>query len=105
MENIIYGFGIAFLIVLITMEISCYFVYGGFITKEVEEIYMNLDESKLRLNSYNASILSTNRYITNVPFSLFTKYHIEDLGRIPRWSKLHKQVNRYFSIALRNEMK
>ena len=39
MENIIYGFGIAFLIVLITMEISCYFVDNGFIV----DIITNFD--------------------------------------------------------------
>jgi hypothetical protein len=84
------------------IEFANFLVYGGFVSKKITDVYMNLDESKLRLNQFNPSILSTNCYITNVPFSIFSKYHIEGLGTIPRWSKLHKRVNEYFAIACRN---
>lgn len=84
------------------MEFATLIVYGGFVSKQITDVYMNLDESKLRLNQFNPSILSTNHYITNVPFSVFSKYHIEGLGTVPRWSKLHKKINEYFAIACRN---
>jgi len=84
------------------MEFATFMVYGGFVSKQITDVYMNLDESKLRLNKFNPSILSTNRYITNVQFSIFSKYHIEGLGTVPRWSKLHKRINEYFAIACRN---
>lgn len=84
------------------MEFATFMTYGGFVSKQITDVYMNLDESKLRLNQFNPSILSTNCCITHVPFSLFSKYHISGFGTIPRWSKLHKRVNEYFAIACRN---
>ena len=84
------------------MEFATFIVYGWFVSKQITDVYMNLDESKLRLNQFNPSILETNCYITNVPFSIFSKYHIEGLGTVPRWSKLHKRINEYFAIACRN---
>lgn len=85
------------------MELVTFVIYGGFVSKHIADVYMILDESKLRLNQFNPSILATNRYISNVPFSLFSKYYINGLGTVPRWSKLHKRVNEYFAIAVRNQ--
>lgn len=95
---------IYFLLGLIAiMEFASLCVYGWFVSKEVTEVYMNLDESKLRLNQFNPSIIvGQPAYITNIPFSLFAKYHIEGLGTIPRFSKLEKRVKQYYAIALRN---
>ena len=84
------------------MEFATFMTYGGFVSKQITDVYMNLDESNLRLNQFDPSILNTHTYITNVPFSVFSKYHISGLGTIPRWSKLHKIVNEYFAIACRN---
>jgi hypothetical protein len=84
------------------MEFSTFVTYGGFVSKQITEVYMNLDESKLSLNQFNPSILNTKYYITNIHFSIFSKYYIHGLGTIPRWSKLHKRVNEYFAIACRN---
>lgn len=96
--NIIY-----FLFGLVTLnEFINFIVYGGFVSKQVTDVYMNLDESELRLNQFDPSILSTNCHISNVGFSVFSKYYIYKLGTIPRWSKLHKRVNEYFAIACRN---
>lgn len=83
-------------------EFATFMIYGGFVSKQITDVYMNLDESKLSLNEFNPSILSTNCYIANVSFSIFSKYYISELGTIPRWSKLHKRVNEYFAIACRN---
>jgi len=84
------------------MELSTFIIYGGFISKQIEEVYMDLDESALRLNPYDHGILCTNPYIASVPFSVFAKYHISGIGRVPRWSKLHKRINEYFAIAAKN---
>lgn len=88
---------------ILIMEFATFCVYGSFVSKNVTEVYMNLDEKKLRLNQYNPSIIvGQPAYITNVPFSLFAKYHIEGLGTIPRFSKLEKRVEEYYAIALKN---
>lgn len=84
-------------------EFSTFMTYGWFVSKEVTEVYMNLDESKLRLNRFNPSIISgLPAYIAIIHFSLFSKYHIEGLGVIPRFSQLEKRVKQYYAIALMN---
>lgn len=88
--------------IVAVMELATLIVYSGFVSKQIRDVYMNLDESELRLNEFNPSILNTKFYITNVPFSIFSKYHISGLGTIPRWSKLHKRVKEYFVIACKN---
>lgn len=84
------------------MQLATFITYGGFVSKQITDEYMNLDESELRLNTLNPSILSTNCCIATVPFSIFSKYYINGQGTVPRWSKLHKRINEYFAIACRN---
>jgi hypothetical protein len=90
------------LILVGVLEFATFSVYGSFVSKQITNVYMNLDESKLRLNPFNPSILSTPCFISNVPLGIFSKYYISGLGTIPRWSKLHNRVNQYFAIAARN---
>ena len=94
---------------VIINEFSICSVYGGFISKEVEDVFMNLDENTLRLSSINSAILSTTHftswYISTIGASLFSKYHISGLGTVPRWSKLHKRIDQYYVIAIKNGMK
>jgi predicted membrane channel-forming protein YqfA (hemolysin III family) len=91
------------------VEFATFITYDGFVSKQIADLYMNLDESKLRLNLFAPSILdySINKYfyIAKLPFSILSKYHIQGLGAIPRWSKLHKRVNEYFVIACENSLK
>lgn len=84
-------------------EFVTYIVYGGFVSKSVSEEYMNLDISKLRFNSFDSSIimivdqsLSDPFYIDKVPVSVFSKYHINELGTVPRWSKLSKRIDEFY---------
>lgn len=84
------------------MEFASLCVYGWFVSKEITEVYMNLDESKLRLNQFNPSIISGQPAYISTHFSLFAKYHIEGLGIVPRFSKLEKRINQYYAIALKN---
>lgn len=91
--------------IIAVAEFATFVTCGGFVSKQITDMYMNLDESKLRLNQFNSSILSTNPYISKVPFSFFSKYYIHGLGTIPRWSKLHKRVNEYFVIAIKNNLR
>jgi hypothetical protein len=92
------------IILIVVMEFATILTFGWFIPKKTRDVFMNLDESKLRLNMFNPSILSTKYPITNLPFSLFSKYYIKGVGTIPRWTKLHKKVNHYFLTAIKNEI-
>lgn len=94
------------IIFIAVLEFANFVVYGGFVSAEIEEFYMNVDESKISINSYNHSIFYPHghrgQYTTNLPFSVFSKYHIDGVGTVPRWSKLHKRLKEYHVIALKN---
>lgn len=92
------------IVLMVISEISSFSVYGKFVSKEVEDIYMKLDESKLRLNSLNPQILSTTYFIAPIPFGILCKYYINGIGSVPRWSRLHKRITQYYVIALKNEI-
>lgn len=91
-----------FIIVIFCFEVGTLIVYGGFVAKEVAEVYMNLDETQLTLNKSYPHILNTNCFIAPLPFSIFSKYYINGLGTVPRWSKLHRRINEYYAIAAKN---
>lgn len=99
------------LLFLFIWEFSVFCVYGKFISKQTTDEFMNLDQSKLSINQYNSSILMDwskyplARGISTLPFSIFSKYYINDIGIIPRWSKLHKQIKLYYEVAKQNSLK
>lgn len=39
------------LVLLISIEVAAFIVYGRFVSKQTTDTYMNLDESKLELRS------------------------------------------------------
>jgi hypothetical protein len=85
------------LLTVAIIELVTSSVYGSFVSKQITDTYMDLDESKLRLNMYDSTILGTGKnFISTLPFSIFSKYYINNVGVIPRWSRLHKKVNEYF---------
>jgi len=80
------------LAMIIIAELSTFLTYGWFVSKKVTETYMNLDEDELELNIYDPSILIIgNTFISTNLFSFTSKYHIDDLGVVPRFSKLEKK--------------
>ena len=84
-------------------EIPTFLTYGGFISGHIAESLMHLNEGELRLNMYNPSILATTPYISTHG-SVFSKYHVENLGVVFRWSKLHKRIEEYYAIAIKNQI-
>jgi len=73
--------------------------YGRFISKKDAEEFMYLDENKLSKNPFNSYMLKTGKtFISNVPFNFFSKYYIDGVGVILRWSKLHKKVEEYYEM-------
>jgi hypothetical protein len=87
------------IVLLIIVEIATYITYDGYISKKVEEKFMNLNEKEISLNYLNPSIISTTPFITT-HFSMLSKYYICGLGSVPRWSKLHKRIGEYYEIGL-----
>lgn len=79
-------------------ELIGFSVYGFPVSKETAKLFMDIPQRKL--NPYNMSILTGSPYIAKVSFSLFTKYYIDGVGTVWRWSKLHKRIEEYYKIAL-----
>jgi len=94
---------IAFAIVLVSLELATFLTYGWFVGKHHQSKYINLKKEDIRLNMFDSSIimigdidLMKGSCISLVYFSLFSKYYIEGIGLVPRWSKLHKKINEYY---------
>lgn len=92
------------LVFIAIFEIATAIVYGLPVSKQITDVYMNLDKTTLRLNMFDPSILSIQPFIATVPFSLVAKYYIKGIGVVPRWSKLHKRINEYYAIAAKNSL-
>lgn len=75
---------------------------GRFIPKKIRNAFMHLDTTKMRLNRYDPSILNLNKnmWVTNTPLSILSKYYINNFGTVPRWSKLHREIERYYEEVL-----
>ena len=96
--------GIFLMILLIISEVVNFNTYGSFINKQKQNRYMNLNKDEYAINSYDNSILSIpGTFISNVPFGIFAKYYIYEVGIVTRWSKLHKKINEYYKIGLEKE--
>ena len=92
-------------LLMISWELIHFRVHGGFVSKQVSEEFMNLDESRLTLNPYDNGILLTTPFIASHGFAFLSKYYIGGIGRVPRWSKLHKRIEEYYAIAIKNQNK
>lgn len=96
--------GIFLMILVIVTQCVYHLVYGSYINKQKQNRYMNLNNDEYRINSFDNSILSIpGTFISNVPFGIFAKYYIYEIGMVLRWSKLHKKINEYYKIGLKKE--
>ena len=97
MSSILLVLGRTALIFFVAFEISSYATYGKMIS---DNKIPNLDDYVL--NTVNPSIMLNHKvnygrfYITDSPFPLLSKYHVSGIGRVPRWSDGHKQIERKF---------
>ena len=93
---------VIFIIYVLASELANYEVYKWFMTEEDEAYIKSTDWENWRLNRYNHGIIMVNddEIISNIcgALQLFHKWHYaknnRNLFRIPRWSKLHKELNK-----------
>lgn len=99
-------FTLLILAIYIILQID---TYGNFISKKDSEyIIFSVDEHDLILNRFNTDILLINKscgFIAPVFFNLLAKYYVEGEGLVFRWSKLHRQINKWYKIAKINNLK
>lgn len=104
MIQIIISFTLLVLITLfLIVELSTIIAYGKIISSKESKKYLNLNIKDLTLNSLDSRIIMLynipelkHTFISTINTSIISKYYIDDIGIILRWSKLHKQIDYYY---------
>ncbi len=82
-----------FLLVLVLEGIVHKSVYGPLLNDEFLDKYFDKRwKNYTELNTYDSYIISGDPYLAVAP-SFFTRWHISDIGCIPRWSKWSKALD------------
>lgn len=93
---------------VVISELAIFIVYGWFISKEMAKTFMDLNTSLMSINPYNPSILSLGLnhsiYVTKLPVPIMCKYHIAGVGIVPRFSKLHYVIEKYYVDVIKKSI-
>ena len=69
-------------------------IFGGYLSdEELDAYYSKYFDSMYR----TGRILTSNHeygFTAKVPFGIFSKYYVNDIGQIPRWSKWTKKLDK-----------
>ena len=86
---------------LLCLELTTILVYGGFVNKYLYTYLINdIKKENIRLSTFNhKTLVLGNFYVHYLPFSLLAKYYVAGFGIVFRFSKLHKKINEYYTIA------
>jgi hypothetical protein len=87
------------LFIVACVELANYAVLGKLLLDE-NKLTRVIDKALTKnkeLNQYNSTMI----YLGNLPYissspGLLSKYYISDIGRIPRWSKTTRLINKAF---------
>lgn len=88
----------------VIFELSTHLTYGTN-KNSTNKIIETLENKNVRLNTYNNNIFyieGFSPYIATNPFSLLSKYHVDDLGLVYRWTKAHRVLRNLHDKALLN---
>lgn len=93
------------LFALIAFEGSTRLTYGPLLKEVWLDGYIKTRLPNLRLNFYTPSILTDNEYpfIAKSMPALTSKWYIDGIGRIPRWSKWSKILDKRRMELLRSQ--
>ena len=88
------------ILLILVVRLATHQVYGGLL---LDEDFLKSLEDKInignnKLNPYNSDIINVDNlpFISNVGFDILCKYHIDDVGTIPIWSKAHTLIDNEF---------
>lgn len=88
----------------VIFEFAAHIVYGTN-KKSINKIIETLENKNVRLNMFDNNIFiieGFNPYVATQPFSLLSKYYINNLGLVYRWTKAHKVLQNLHNKALLN---
>lgn len=76
------------------MEVTYLSVYGFFLSDKEVGPYLDKYLSQTRLNQFGTDMLvNLPKYVSKNSFSILARWHVEDYGVIPRWSKWSKVLD------------
>lgn len=84
------------------IELSLFSVYGSFVKEKDVKEYLDKRYDNFQLNFFNKDIISfrkpwDGKFIDkHVPLSFLSKYYIQDMGRVWRWSEGHRRIEKLF---------
>ena len=85
------------------VELSLFITYGSFVKEKDVKEYLDKEDGNFELNPYNKDIIISFRkpwdgkFIDkHVPLSFLSKYYIQGMGRVWRWSEGHKRIDNIF---------
>jgi hypothetical protein len=91
------------IICLIIDEMACRSTYGGFVDDSILEDF-EINEEKIRFNTFNNSILNTEPTIAKHT-SMTSRFYIQGIGRVLLFSKTDKEISRLFEICEKQNKK
>lgn len=77
-----------------------FLVFGWFIKPRNQEKFIGLDRTQYRFNYFSDDLNIRGFYFNTVPFPILGKYYNSYYGIVPKWSKLHREINRYKETLL-----
>lgn len=84
------------------IELSLFIAYGSFVKEKDVKEYFDKRDGNFQLNPFNKDIISFHnpwdcKFIKkHVPLSFLSKYYIQGMGRVWRWSEGHKKINNLY---------
>lgn len=86
-----------FLYLAIISEFSRYCAFGWMIDKNELNRFMRRNMGKYSLNVYssqnNLFHATELPFISRIGWGIFSNWHVDGYGSIPRWSQWHKELN------------
>lgn len=104
MEQVIIFVGASFFTFTVVFEVVALLRDGWFIDKKTEEFVMGLDDSRVWISFFNRELRVHKSEVSICKRgSLLSKWYIEGLGSVPRWSRVHNKIEDLYFSALTNE--
>lgn len=93
------------------VELCLFIVYGFFVKEKDVKEYLDKRDVNFELNLLNKNILTfrnpwDGKFIDkHVPLSFLSKYYIQGMGRVWRWSEGHKRIDNLFKKIVNGKLK
>lgn len=88
------------ILLILVVRLAAHIVFGGLLLDKdsLKSLEDKINKGNNELNHYNSDIINVDNlfFISDIGFDILCKYHIDDVGTIPRWSKAHTLIDNEF---------